>query len=384
MKLAIGVAALGICLVAQAAAPAIANIAMVPRLTIQSDIGSTNEIQYATSLNQTNWTALADVVVTQSPFTYADINAPPAPQRFYRVVALNQTPSAAPTNMVLIPAGSFTMGDALDGVSFFLPLHTVQVSAFYMDKYLVTTTLWNDVYNWAISQGYVFKYGALRKAKNHPVYALTWYDCVKWCNARSEKEGRRPAYYTDPDQTAVYRTAGDVEPYVNWNSGYRLPTEAEWEKAARGGLEGKRFPWGNTISWSQANYNAQPALWFYDVNPSAGTNPAFNDGVAPFLSPVGSFPANGYGLYDMAGNVFQWCWDLLDNYASGAQTDPHGPGTPGPDPYRVLRGGSCGKPYGGDSDQAPYCRSAHRHGAGPGWAPGGDFWIGFRCVLPPS
>jgi formylglycine-generating enzyme required for sulfatase activity len=131
----------------------------------------------------------------------------------------------------------------------------------YIDKYDVTLALWQQVYNWAITHGYSFDNAGLGKAANHPVQTIDWYDCVKWCNARSEMEGRTPAYYTDGTQTIVYHT-GDIDisnSCVNWNGGgYRLPTEAEWEKAARGGLSGQRFPWGNTISWSQANYFGYP------------------------------------------------------------------------------------------------------------------------------
>jgi formylglycine-generating enzyme required for sulfatase activity len=88
------------------------------------------------------------------------------------------------------------------------------------------------------------------------VVVVDWYDVVKWCNARSEMEGRTPAYYTSAEQTTVYRSGQtDVDnAWVNWTAGYRLPTEAESEKAARGGASGQRFPWGDTISWGQANY----------------------------------------------------------------------------------------------------------------------------------
>jgi formylglycine-generating enzyme required for sulfatase activity len=146
--------------------------------------------------------------------------------------------AAAPSGMALIPAGSFTMGNCMsssEGYSDELPLHTVYVSAFYMDKYLVTKSLW------AMAHGYTFDNAGSGKASTHPVHTIDWYDCVKWCNARSEKEGRVPAYYTDAGLSVRYRT-GQVAPYVKWSTGYRLPTEAEWEKAARGGLSGQRFP----------------------------------------------------------------------------------------------------------------------------------------------
>ena len=276
-----------------------------------------------------------------------------------------------PSGMVLIPAGSFTMGDTLDGESDAIPTVTY-VSAFYMDANLVSYSQWQSVYSWATSHGYGFDHPGSGKASTHPVQTIDWYDCVKWCNARSEMEGRAPAYYTDSGLSVRYRS-GQVAPYVNWGSGYRLPTEAEWEKAARGGASGQRFPWGNTISWSQANYHGYPLSltpygYAYDLATEINYDPAFNDGVYPYTSPVGSFAPNSYGLYDMAGNVFEWCWDWYGTpYAGG--TDPRGPAS-GSD--RVFRGG-------GWSYIADLCRTAYRGDILPSPYNG---LIGFRCVLP--
>ena len=280
----------------------------------------------------------------------------------------------APTGMALIPAGAFQMGDALDGLSA-APVHTVFVSAFYMDKNAVTKALWDEVYGWAVTNGYSFDNAGSGKAASHPVQTVSWYDAVKWCNARSEKEGRTPAYYTDGGQTAVYRS-GQVSVSssgVKWSSGYRLPTEAEWEKAARGGLSGQRFPWGNTISQGQANYYAYPASsggYSYDLSPQ-GYHPAYQAGGSPYTSPVGSFAANGYGLYDMAGNVWNWCWDWYDSYGSGSQSDPVGPSSGF---GRVIRGGSW-------NSYAYFCRAAKRNINYPDYF---NFSVGFRSVLPPG
>ena len=251
---------------------------------------ATFTVQTASSLlSPTNWLDYIQVPVTNPVTTHRLYDPHP------------------PTNMAFIPAGSFQMGDNLDGDTYSQPVHTVNVSAFYLDQTDVTKALWDTVKTWATTNGYRFDNAGSGKAPNHPVQSVSWYDVVKWCNARSQKEGPIPAYYTDAALTQVYKT-GQVAPYVKWNAGYRLPTEAEWEKAARGGSSGHRFPWSNveTITHSQANYYSSSS-YAYDVSPTRGLHPTFNDGVEPHTSPVGYFAANGYGLYDMAGNVAELC-----------------------------------------------------------------------------
>jgi formylglycine-generating enzyme required for sulfatase activity len=254
--------------------------------------------------------------------------------------------------------------------------HTVTVSAFYMAQNLVTKAEWDEVRTWGLANGYTDLVAGSGKASNHPVQSITWYQMVKWCNARSQQGGLTPVYYTDDAQTTVYKT-GDVDvtnAQVKWSAnGYRLPTEAEWEKAARGGLSGKRFPWGNTISHGQANYYAG-AGYSYDLSGAVKNHhPSYTAGGDPYTSPVGSFAANGYGLYDMAGNVWQWCWDWWDWYGSydpAVLTDPRGPAASGT--YRVHRGGSWGG-YGG----AGNCRVAGRYSYYPSVS---DDDIGFRVA----
>jgi formylglycine-generating enzyme required for sulfatase activity len=188
---------------------------------------------------------------------------------------------------------------------------------------------------------------------------VSWYGAAAYCNWRSQQEGKERCY--------------DLS---TWNcdfskNGYRLPTEAEWEYAARGGLSGRRFPWGDTITHSRANYYSSSS-YSYDTSPTRGYHPTWNDGVYPYTAPAGSFAANGYGLYDMAGNAWEWCNDWYQSdYYTGRPNPDVNPTGPISGSSRVERGGGWG-------NYAIGCRAAIRIGI---LAEGLAGNIGFRLVL---
>ncbi len=215
------------------------------------------------------------------------------------------------SDFVLVEGGTFTMGDTRgEGQSDEVPTHQVTLSSFYIGKYEVTQTEYQAVMG---SNPSYFS------GSDKPVEQVTWYNAVEYCNARSIQEGLTPCYNT---------TTWACDFSAN---GYRLPTEAEWEYAARGRTNDPDYLYAgsddiNSVAW-------------YTSNSGSTTHN------------VGTKTPNSLGLYDMSGNVWEWCNDWYGSYSSSAQTDPVGSNSGS---YRVLRGG-------GWLYDADYCRVALRY-----------------------
>ena len=233
--------------------------------------------------------------------------------------------------MVQIPAGWFVMGDKNGDVD--EEPHKVYVDAFLMDKYLVTQEEYEKLMREDPSRW---------KGKENPVEQVRWSDAVKYCNARSRLEGLQPCY-----NLKTWECNFDA-------NGYKLPTEAEWEYACRAGTEGSYFFGNNpgklgSYAWFKENSSRRPR-------------------------PVGKKLPNPWGLYDIYGNVFEWCNDFyaVDYYMESPQKNPRGPKS---GDTKIARGGSWDTP-------ADKCRSSYRHNENPGYSDvcfGYDIY-GFRCV----
>jgi len=252
-----------------------------------------------------------------------------------------------PEGFVLIPGGTFAMGSE-DGDSDEKPVH--EVSDFMMGKYPVTQRLWQEVMGENPSH--------FKDCPECPVEEVNWYDAVEFCNKLSEREGLRPCYAIDKTrQDPNNQNSSDKLKWTitcDWTAnGYRLPTEAEWEYAAGGGSSG-RTKWAGTDSEAELVKFA-----WYNKNSESKTHP------------VRKLAPNGLGLYDMSGNVWEWCWDWKGDYASAAQPNPQGPLSGS---CRVLRGGSW-------FDRAIGARVAYRSLNYPDSR--GNI-SGFRLVLPLS
>lgn len=221
--------------------------------------------------------------------------------------------------MVLIPAGEFQMGSN-DGFrrDDEKPVHTVYLNAFYMDKYEVT----NAQYRRFVKEtghkepkGFSFVNGYLHRGFN------PWSD----------------ENFNGDNQPVVCVSWDDAKAYAEW-AGKRLPTEAEWEKAARGGLVNNKYVWGNSNPPKGAGNLTDRST--RKVFPNLGFFIGYDDGYT-YTAPVGKFEPNGYGLYDMAGNVSEWCADWFDSdyYSRSPNQNPKGPES-GATQTHVIRGGS--------------------------------------------
>jgi len=223
------------------------------------------------------------------------------------------TDSATGMEFILIKGGTFQMGDTFgDGYYDEKPVHQVTLSDFYLGKYPVTQGQWKAVMGNNPSR--------FNKGDNYPVEQVSWEDVQKFIKQLNRNTGKK----------------------------YRLPTEAEWEYAARSG--GKKEAWAGTSSESELG-----AYAWYSANSVGQTQP------------VGQKKPNGLGLYDMSGNVWEWCQDWYAGYLKGPLTNPTGPSS---GQHRVLRGGSW---YFNAGD----VRAANRYGDSPGFR---DLNIGFRVA----
>ena len=320
--------------------PPVLGLQLYAGLSITGVVGTVYQIQYVTDLAQTNnasaWRCLEFLQLPASPYLWADKSAPATARRFYRAMQ-----SGAPTNLVFIPPGTFRMGSPTNEVDRWDeegPQTAVTISrGYWMGKYLVTQgdylALTGNNPSWCTTNDW--NGNPIPPDLNRPVETVSWFDASDYCAALTQRE----------------RVAGRIAT----NSVYRLPTEAEWEYACRAWTS-TRFSYGDDPGYT----NLTDYAWYWDN--SDGTT-----------HPVGQKLPNLWGLYDMHGNVWEWCQDWFDTYPGGIALDPQGPATGS---GRVLRSG-------GWRDVAGDCRSARRfYDYGPD--SGYDFNVGFRVVLAPG
>lgn len=268
-------------------------------------------------------------------------------------------PEVTDQGFISVEGGHFQMGSD-DGYPIEQPVHTVTVGGFSLAKYEVTVSMFREFVEdtgyqtsaekgdggWILA-GAAWEQRADANWRNpyfpqtdsHPVTMVSWYDAVEYCNWRSEQEGRTPVYTISEEDVSWDRSA----------DGYRLPTEAEWEFAARGGNSSREYQYSGSS-------DPDDSAWY--KNNSGGET-----------HPVGSQQANELGLHDMSGNVWEWCWDWMADYQSDDQSDPIGPPSGA---ARVMRGGSW-------TSLATYLRSGYRTGYFPG---NSHAYNGFRVVAP--
>jgi formylglycine-generating enzyme required for sulfatase activity len=318
----------------------------LPRLTITNGTGKLHLLECADSLSGSGWRVLTSYLPASSAWAWVDTTAAGTHARHYRVELTN---SPTPDSLVWIPRGDFTMGspDTERERSADETQHTVTLSSgFFIGKYLVTQTNYLAVTSnnpsYFNGENGDQDYGI---DLNRPVELVTWSDATNYCGLLNQQEqaaGRLPSGWA-----------------------YRLPTEAEWEYACRAGTT-TAFHYGSALHSGMADFDGTSE---YDAvqGPIENLNGIF----LGRTTAVGSYQPNAWGLYDMCGNVYEWCSDWYDLYPDGSVTDPPGPAT-GTD--KVVRGGS----YLSDGSR---CRSAFRYPLDPSIALDA---IGFRVVLAPG
>jgi formylglycine-generating enzyme required for sulfatase activity len=273
-------------------------------------------------------------------------------------------PTVSLVEMVRVTGGTFTMGspDTETDRSSNETQHQVTLTAgFYIGKYEVTQKQYETVMGSLPSS---LSSGSYGKGDNYPVYYVSWYDALVFCNKLSVMEGLTPAYSingkTNPNEWGAVPTSSDA----TWNdvvivagsTGYRLPTEAQWEYAARGGQS------ANGYKVYSGSDTIDDVAWYSGNNGASGT-------ATYGTKQVGTKAANELGLHDMSGNVYEWCWDWYRTYPTTAQTDPVGASS-GSD--RVGRGG-------GWYSTAQFARSAYRDVIDPYYRSSN---LGFRLLRP--
>ncbi len=238
----------------------------------------------------------------------------------------------------LVQGGSFTMGSS-SGETVEIPLHSVTLNSFYISQYEVTQGKWKTVMG-----GNPSNFPSV--GDSGPVELVTWYECISFCNKLSIIDGKTPCYSINGDNNPVDWASGQV--VCSYTAkGYRLPTEAEWEYAARGGNQnnGYDFSGSNTLDIIAWNLN--------------------NSGNTTHI--VGTRTSNELGIFDMSGNVWEWTWDWFGLYGSTSQINPTG-STSGI--YHTIRGGC----FNSVND----CRVSKRGSMGPGEKRN---FLGFRLVV---
>ena len=279
-----------------------------------------------------------------------------------RICSHNSSHTEASNEMVFVPGGTFQLGKDLGTAATgdVTPVSNVTLSGFYIGKYEVTQSQWQAVMGATIQElQTAADYGSTNygRGDSYPVYCVSSYDAIVFCNKLSIAEGLTPAYRisnsTNPDDWGTVPTysnatwdAATVDSNAN---GYRLPTEAQWEYAAKGGNTGGTFTYAGSD-------NPDEVAWYNGNSGSAA-------------HAVGTKAPNGLGLYDMSGNVREWCWDWIGDYTSEDKTDPTGASSGS---SRVIRGGNW-------NNSAEIVRSAYRSYVNPNYR---YFNFGFRLLRP--